>query len=532
MWKLTTPQRYRWAFAVMLLAATLFRAWHVTTLPLSGDEAYHWEWSRHLALGYYDHPGLTAYCIWLSTHLLGRSTEFSVRLPAVVLGAGTAIVCFLLAVAVAREKEASPLESGRAGFLAGALALITPILAFLSGYMSTDPPLLFAWALSLFLFYRALTHGRWPDWIGGGVAYGLALQSKFLAFFLAAALAAFVLMSSADRKWLRRPRPYVAAAIAMLIVSPFLWWNAEHQWATFLFNFAYRQQRAFAPQHLLVFLAVSALVSVSPGLFAWSTTAIAEGFRRWFHRQERGSLYLIIATAVPLAYFLYESLWQPISPHWPAAAWLGVLVWLGVEWSPLWAAGRRPPLARTSIGIALIVVLAAHVALHWPPECVPQWSYSPQPTRINTAKNVERFGWPELGARIAEVRDAMTRAQQANAPDSGRDGVFLITDQYGLSAAVAFYTPGQPRSHLWRRRMNCGENYRYWDDFRALGGQDVIFVTKRESHARRAAEQLAGHCRRVDPPETVAILRNGLELRAFHLVRGYRFDGEPPEFGD
>ena len=109
----------------------------MAALPLSGDEAYHWEWSRHPAFGYYDHPGLTAFLIRGATLLTGRSTEFTVRLPALLLLSGTAVVCFLFARSVARARGADSAAAERAGAMAGVLALVTPIFCLL--YTSPSP---------------------------------------------------------------------------------------------------------------------------------------------------------------------------------------------------------------------------------------------------------------------------------------------------------------------------------------------------------------------------------------------------------
>ena len=37
-------------------------------IPLVADEMYYLEWSQHLDLGYFDHPPMVAYLIWLSGH--------------------------------------------------------------------------------------------------------------------------------------------------------------------------------------------------------------------------------------------------------------------------------------------------------------------------------------------------------------------------------------------------------------------------------------------------------------------------------
>jgi 4-amino-4-deoxy-L-arabinose transferase-like glycosyltransferase len=76
------------AFRRAALLAALFallRFWLAGRLNLAEDEAYYWEWSRSLALSYYDQgPGL-AFAIKAGTWLLGP-TEQGVRLASVLSG--------------------------------------------------------------------------------------------------------------------------------------------------------------------------------------------------------------------------------------------------------------------------------------------------------------------------------------------------------------------------------------------------------------------------------------------------------------
>lgn len=109
-------------------------------------------------------------------------------------------------------------------------------------------------------------------------------------------------------------------------------------------------------------------------------------------------------------------------------------------------------------------------------------------------------------------------------------GVFIVAHEYGLCSNVAFYTPERLRTHLWSPRKTHGENYRFWDDFPRLAGQDAIFVANRESRLDKSLEKLREHFRQVDPPERLPIRVRGQEVRAFHLVRCYGFDGRTPVF--
>ncbi len=47
-----------WAVVALLIAGRFAMAFAV---PLTGDEAYYWEWSRRLAFGYSDHPPAVAW---------------------------------------------------------------------------------------------------------------------------------------------------------------------------------------------------------------------------------------------------------------------------------------------------------------------------------------------------------------------------------------------------------------------------------------------------------------------------------------
>src|SRR6185295_16168384 len=77
----------------VLLLALVVRLVVAALVPLHPDEAYYWEWSRHLAAGYFDHPPAIAWFIRGGTLLLG-DTPLGVRLFPVLAGfvAGWAVM--------------------------------------------------------------------------------------------------------------------------------------------------------------------------------------------------------------------------------------------------------------------------------------------------------------------------------------------------------------------------------------------------------------------------------------------------------
>src|SRR5262249_42902216 len=128
--------------------------------------------------------------------------------------------------------------------------------------MTPDAPLVAAWAGALFFFGRALLLGQARAWWGAGAALGIGLLSKYSIALLGLAAIVFVLMDPRSRRWLRRPEPYGAVALALLLFSPVLFWNVRHGWASFAFQGVRRLAKP--AEFGLPWLVVSAALLLSP----------------------------------------------------------------------------------------------------------------------------------------------------------------------------------------------------------------------------------------------------------------------------
>ena len=76
--------RYRLIMLAVVVGLTLVRVWYAREIPLAQDEAHTWQWSRHLAWGYFDQAPMIAWLIKLGTALFG-STELGVRSTALLI---------------------------------------------------------------------------------------------------------------------------------------------------------------------------------------------------------------------------------------------------------------------------------------------------------------------------------------------------------------------------------------------------------------------------------------------------------------
>jgi len=109
------------ATAATLLVAfsTLLHVAYAGVVPLSPQDAYYWQYSRHPALSYFDHPPAAAWTIRAFTLLLGDS-ERTVRLAA---AGWSAVFCLFFFLAGRR------LLGSRAALVATATMLVTPFFS-------------------------------------------------------------------------------------------------------------------------------------------------------------------------------------------------------------------------------------------------------------------------------------------------------------------------------------------------------------------------------------------------------------------
>src|SRR5262249_17528239 len=80
------------------------------------------------------------------------------------------------------------------------------------------------WALAICAFPRALRRGALVDWAALGLALAAAAYGKYISAVLAAAMIGFMLADPWARRSWRRPGPYLAATLSLLLLLPHLVW--------------------------------------------------------------------------------------------------------------------------------------------------------------------------------------------------------------------------------------------------------------------------------------------------------------------
>ncbi len=497
---------YQRGLVGFLLVVTSLRLWYLQHgyLELSPDEAHYWEWARHLDWSYYSKGPFVAYLIALST-AFGGATELSVRLPAVLLSAGTTIGVFGLQKALFHDARLA---------LATAVILhIVPLFAAGALLMTIDPPMVFFWTLTLWLVYHAVSEGRPICWYVAGMALACGLLSKYAMGFLPVSLLLFLATSARHRGWLCRKEPYLMLVIALAGFSPVILWNLRHDAVSLKHVMGQAEVQQGAALHLSLdtfgaFLGSQAL-ALSPLLFGWMLVAMILSLRKGLRQRDDRWLFLFWGWAPTFMLMLLLSLRQKVQANWAAPAYVTALIatmaYAACRWrtAPMGLAGR---LRLAGAGMAILLSLGTTVALHIPTLF----------TRLGLPPNADPLmrlkGWRALARAV----DMLT-TQMPQPP-------FLLSDRYQISSELAFYATDQPQTYNVNlgRRLN---QYDLWDGLPTLAGRDAIYVQPESATFPQALRGAFHTCAEGVP---VIIAELGRELKRFYLFQCLGFSGVPP----
>ncbi|MEW6051453.1 MAG: glycosyltransferase family 39 protein [Candidatus Zixiibacteriota bacterium] len=450
-----------WIGSTLSLVAYLFlvRLVYLGVPELLPEEAYYWNYSQHPSPGYLDHPPMVAWLIGVGTALFGKS-EFGVRIGTLA----SWLIAAYFGMALTRELF------GRRPAFAMLLLMSTLPFFFGTGLIATpDAPLTACWAGALFFLGRALLAGRSSSWFGAGICIGLGLLSKYTIALLVPAVVLFVITEGKRRHWLTKPQPYMALAIAAVLFAPVIYWNATHEWASFVFQTGRRLSESFRfSPHLLL---GSAIVLLSPvGLVAAMAVLVKPVIVENEIRNEqlvRSRRFVLWLTTVPLAVFLLFSLTHEPKLNWTGPLWLALLPVIAVSMSPgRGQKDRRPFLVRMRpwwLPTANVIAVIYGLALYYLVLGLPGVPY-PKGT-------LGAVGWKQLAASVDTVRaDLLHRF--------GVEPLAVGLDKYSMSSEMAFYsrfdgpalTGGQ---HLFGKN---GLSYRYWFNEKEQYGRNVIMI--------------------------------------------------------
>ncbi len=448
-----TDAQARWLILGVALFAVIYNAF----LPLHGDEAYYWVWSNNLQAGYYDHAPMIAFFIKAATWI--SDAEWGIRLVNIV---SLSISAWFL-----YRTARTHLSQEAAGYT---LLIFLSIPLVHGGYIITTPdaPLILFWTLSLHFALDAITTDRTRSFVLTGLFLGLAMLSKYTAILLAASILLYLLLF--DRRRLLDSKTWMAVALAALIVSPMLWWNYQNDWISFLFQLEHGGMGNTE-------LSLKDFGDYFGGQFAifspvFMGIVLVAAFKRDM-RQTPAERLILVAFALPLAFFVYKSCYEHMELNYGAPAYIaGALLTASAVarfgWRRWFAAG---------LILALVLSLTARGAL--------------------------LFALVHVQDRMVGFKEAITLLAKER-----RDGDALYGNHLTTAALLSYYLPDHPRTSV--ATDTRFSQYDLWDTTLRDGLVLSYYNAEKNLHKRFASV------------ETVAIydlFKGDKKFRTFYIFR-------------
>jgi 4-amino-4-deoxy-L-arabinose transferase-like glycosyltransferase len=365
------------------------------------DELYYIADGHHLQAGYVDQPLLMG---WLAALL--RVTVGNGLIAIHIVPALASALIVIVTGLMARE-----LGGGRvAQFVAGVVSLFTLNFMATGLLFSMDVLDQLWWTLASLILLCLLRRATPRLWLLLGLVLALALLTKLTVLFFCLAVA-LALLVTPDRRHLRTPWPWLAAAIAFLGLLPYLIWNALNGWPTVEFW----QNYGGVATSLPVFFGAQ-IVQMNPIAFPLAAAGLVFYFRQTGVRYRLLGWTFVFATLV-LAVLRTKSYF--LAPAYPILFAAGA-----VEFERLrlrgWLAWLRP------VYIALLVLVGILLA----PAVMPILPPATYARHYGTFSQIlaDRFGWEGLTRTVEQVYAALPPAQRAQ--------TCVLASNYGEAGAL------------------------------------------------------------------------------------------------
>ncbi len=361
---------------------------------------------------------------------------------------------------------------------------------------------------------------RLGGWVWVGLAWGGALLSKYHGVFLPLSALIYLGMEPLGRRWLRRPGPWLAVGVALVVFAPVVGWNAAHGWASFVFQ----GSRAMGGGGFRLDYLAGALAGPFVYLLPW--VAVPMGVSVWGvvkAGRERGAAerFLLVPMVVPVVVFLVVACRQPVLPHWSLVGLLPGFVLLGRDWARRWE--REPARMRRRLVVlsAMPVVVAGLVLVQLWTGILQKGGWGLGLLPVSRDPTLDLYGWDEVVAEL-EKRGLL------DLPET-----FVFTSKWYHSGQLAFALgdDADPPVLCYSNRKALG--FGQWSRPEEWVGKDGILVVVNHSSTEPGAYEK--WFERIEPLGEFAVERGGAEVKKVWLYRCVRqtkpfpFGGAVPE---
>jgi 4-amino-4-deoxy-L-arabinose transferase-like glycosyltransferase len=285
------------------------QVWLIFNMQLFGDEAFYWLEAQYLNWSYAEVPGWNPWMIRLGTEIFG-SHYFSLRLFSYLSFIGLFYAAFLLA----KEFDVK--------FKNTLIILSVPLLILIATMALPDIWLLFFVLWLSYFFVKSVKYNNNKDWLVLGVLLALSINVHVrMWIWLFFAGMAFIVLYYKESRVLK-PAMMLALPVGLLGLLPILYFNYNHDFALFVFQFGRRHPWEFQLSNLNFTL--SQFIVITPiVLFVWFKGIIQ------IKKQSRVVRWILLTALLHALFYFITSLFADglrTTVHWLLISYIPVLI--------------------------------------------------------------------------------------------------------------------------------------------------------------------------------------------------------------
>jgi 4-amino-4-deoxy-L-arabinose transferase-like glycosyltransferase len=369
-------------------------------IGLSADGAHYALYAKHLSWGYVDHPPLIGWLQALALFCFGNHGWTLHLVPLLFSFSSLVLLAYF-------SHDFMP-KNGVTAFCF--MAVVWNALTFLA---ITQAPLIFFSLLSCYLFYRWINASTILNGLMLGVSLGLAGLADYSAFLVAAGF--FIYLGIYQPRKLLAPSLVLSCLLALILISPFLWWNAQHHWVSFCSGYNHSFSGSFSWHWFSQAIAIQ-LLGYSPALVIFGLIGGVQAIRS----KNMPAMILAIPGLVVIAVITLAGMHHKIFFHWPALGWilLAPLAYKAIVdyWSRAWT----KIVVTFSLLLTLIVTIAFYTQVFFAPLSFP----------LGKNPLIDLYGWQQIGneAKVLAIKN------------NPKQKPILFVENWSLASRLAWYS--------------------------------------------------------------------------------------------
>lgn len=515
---------YKKYVALLIGISSFVKLFVAHFIGLGNDEVYYWTYALHLDWNYFDHPPFVAWLIRMTTLNLALHSELFVRLGAILASAGSTWIIYRIGSTIKDEKT---------GWYAALLFTASIYSSIIAGlFILPDSPQVFFWFWGVYLLIQIVQQTNSKQlrnlWLLFGLASGFCILCKVHGVFLWLGVGTYALLF--NRNWFKNPWMYFAWLISLILTSPIIIWNFQHDFITYTFHSSRVAIETISIRTLGFYREIfGQIFYTNPINFFLIWVSVWHVIRKKTFSGWLAYIRILLCCFLPLIVtLLLLSLFRDTLPHWSGPSYSGLLILAALYLADLKKNSELlfPSIIKWSLSLITIIIVAGVFVVNFYPGTL-------SPDQVHTGNGdptLDIYGWDQFGLQI----DSIYRADKAlgTMPSDSR----IIVSKWFPAAHIDYYI--SQKTHLDTYALGTLFDLHEYALVNRLkkplcAGDCAYFIQPSNGHQDELPEKFNTYFEQIDKnPVVLKQYRGGKVCRLFSVFRLKHFKPTDHMFDD